>query len=171
MGIPSHPSNGSLRFMGERVLFSRYLGSADWRPVRRCPKGELHALVTIASPIDVASYHTGGRTLVQLDVSAECASQDWFGRHRVRGTGLWWDRHTRQTRLVRHGAQIEGEQWLWLEDEAGKSQRVAGSEFTSRVRELRDPPAFVVVALLLPPAKARELATTEAPPTRGFRRC
>ena len=48
--------------------------------------------------------------------------------------------------LVCHGALIEGEAWLWLEDAAGKSHRVAASELIQRMRELRNVPALVVLA-------------------------
>src|SRR5262249_155807 len=48
--------------------------------------------------------------------------------------------------IVCHGAVIEGEAWLWLEDEAGKTHRVAARELTQRVRELRNVPALVVLA-------------------------
>jgi CHAT domain len=131
-----NPDDGSPLFTGERILLSRYLGSADWRPVRRRPKAELHALVVIASPTDVESYRPGGRTLAALNVPAElarakaglegiacaelasggAATLDGLVRHLRDGCDVLY--------LVCHGALIEGEAWLWLEDEAARSRRL-----------------------------------------------
>jgi hypothetical protein len=41
---------------GEKVRFSRYLGSADWRPVQLRPSNQLRALVVVASPKALANY-------------------------------------------------------------------------------------------------------------------
>jgi hypothetical protein len=152
------PSNGSPLFTGERVLFSRYLASADWRSVQRRPKTELHALIAIANPTDVVSYQPSGRPLTALDVAAEMtrAKMGLEGIACVElasGGTATLDRIIAQLRdgcdvlyLVCHGALIDGEPWLWMEDESGKSQRVAASELIKRVRELRAPPALVVLA-------------------------
>jgi hypothetical protein len=168
------PGTGSPLFTGERVLFSRYLSSADWRPVRRRPKADLRALVVIANPADVASYQPGGRALVELDVPAELAraktglegiayaelpsagsaTLDKIVGHLRDGCDVLY--------LVCHGALIDGEPWLWLEDESGKSHRVAGSEFNSRVRELRDPPALVVLASCQSAGVGSDGSTSEA---------
>jgi hypothetical protein len=153
-----NPDDGSPLFTGERILVSRYLTSADWRPVRRRPKGNLRGLIVIANPTDVESYRPGGRALAALNVAAElerakaglegiaCAELASGGHASI-------DELVRQLRdgcdvlyLVCHGALIEGEAWLWLEDKAGRSQRVAASELTQRVRELRNVPALVVLA-------------------------
>jgi hypothetical protein len=39
-----HPEDGTLLTTGDQVLFSRYLSSRDWRPVRPRSRGELRAL-------------------------------------------------------------------------------------------------------------------------------
>jgi hypothetical protein len=152
------PDDGSPLFTGERILLSRYLSSADWRPVRRRSKTELHGLIMIASPTDVTSYRPGGRPLAALDVGAELArakaglegigcaelasggtaTLDGLMRHLRDGCDILY--------LVCHGALIEGEAWLWLEDEAGKARRVAAGELIQRVSELRNAPALVVLA-------------------------
>lgn len=41
----------------ERVRFTRYLSSLDWRQMRLRPKGDLKALVVVATPSDIATYH------------------------------------------------------------------------------------------------------------------
>jgi hypothetical protein len=152
------PDDGTPLFTGERVLLSRYLSSADWRPVWRRAKSELHALIVIANPTDVGSYQPGGRPLAALDVAAElerakaglqglvCAELASGGKATLDGLV----RHLRDgcdvLYLVCHGALIDGEAWLWLEDEAAKSRRVAASELIQRMRELRTAPALVVLA-------------------------
>ncbi|HLK62209.1 MAG TPA: CHAT domain-containing protein [Bryobacteraceae bacterium] len=50
----SDPASGEALFHGERVYFSRFLTSTDWRLVRLRARSELRALVAIASPNDLA---------------------------------------------------------------------------------------------------------------------
>ena len=67
------PQEDAWLLTSEHCLFSRYLSSFDWRPVRLRPQADLHALVAIASPTDVATYQPGGRSLAALDVAGELA--------------------------------------------------------------------------------------------------
>ena len=53
------PKDGSPLFNNENIVFSRYLSSLDWRPVRLRPKGDLRALVMIANPSDLAEFNLG----------------------------------------------------------------------------------------------------------------
>ncbi len=50
------PETDALLSTGEQVYFSRYLSSADWRPVRLRPQSTLHTLVVIANPDDRADH-------------------------------------------------------------------------------------------------------------------
>ena len=76
------PQDGSAFLTSERLLFSRYLSSLDWRPVRLRPKADLRALVVVASPTDVANYQPGERPLAALDVPGELArAKDGLGQH------------------------------------------------------------------------------------------
>ena len=50
------PDSGALLASSERVLFSRFMLSQDWRPVRLRPKATLRALVAVAAPTDLAEY-------------------------------------------------------------------------------------------------------------------
>lgn len=149
---------GAPLFTGERVLFSRYLTSADWRPVRRRPRDELRALVAIANPSDLSTYQPGGRPLTPIDVPAELArakaglqgirceelaapgsaTLDGLVAALMKGCDILY--------LVCHGAVIAGEPWLWLEGDDGKSQRVSGSDLVQRIQELRSLPALIVLA-------------------------
>jgi hypothetical protein len=153
-----NPDDGAPLFTGERILFSRYLSSADWRPVRRRPKAALHGLIVIANPTDVETYQPGGRALTSLDVAAELARAK-AGLQGVEcvelasGGRATLDGLVHQLRdgcdvlyIVCHGALIEGEAWLWLEDVTGKTHRLAARELIQRMRELRNVPALVVLA-------------------------
>jgi hypothetical protein len=153
-----YPEDSVPLFTGERILLSRYLSSADWRPVRRRPKAALHGLIVIANPTDVASYRPSGRPLASLDVAAELARakaglEGMLCTELASGGRATLDGLVQQLReacdvlyLVCHGALVEGQAWLWLEDGAGKTHRVAASELIQRMRELRNVPALVVLA-------------------------
>ena len=46
----NNPQDSSPLASGENLLFSRYLSSLDWRPVRLRPPADLRALVVISNP-------------------------------------------------------------------------------------------------------------------------
>jgi hypothetical protein len=110
----------------QNLLFSRYLSSLDWRPVRLRPKGELRALAVIANPKNLADYK-----LAPVDVSGELKRiQENLGGIAV--TALAGSDHEGRATLpnlleclregnydllylVCHGALIKDEPWLWLE--------------------------------------------------------
>jgi hypothetical protein len=152
------PQDGSSFLTGERVLFSRYLSSFDWRPVRLRPQGALRALVIIANPADLGSYQPGSQPLAALDVVNELA-QAKKGLGNIPVTALASNSsatlnnlgtHLRSgydiLHLICHGALVQGEPWLWLEDESGRTHRVAGDEFVTRLQELQQCPRLVVLA-------------------------
>jgi hypothetical protein len=138
------PQNDSAFLTSERLLFSRYLSSLDWRPVRLRPKADLRALVVVASPTDVANYQPGGRPLAPLDVAGELArAKEGLGSmpttDLASGGQATFNNLSAHLRdgydilyLVCHGALIDGEPWIWLEDETGKTHRVAGRELVTR---------------------------------------
>ena len=151
------PQDGSLLFTGERILFSRYLSSLDWQPVGPCPKGDLRALVVVANPAGLGKWQPGGQPLAALDVAGELArAQAGLGvipitplahgsaylegivAHLRDGYDILY--------LVCHGALLEGEPHLWLEDEAGNVKVVAGAELAARLAEVRHRPRLVVLA-------------------------
>lgn len=182
-----HPQDGSLLFTGERVFFSRYLSSSDWRPESLRAKGDLRALAVIANPSDLARYG-----LAPLDVPAEIARvhaglagipitslasgappvtlpavdppsagappagappAGAIDADRPIVSGPATLRYVmEQLRvghdilyLVCHGALVGGESWLWLEDEAGATARVAGADLAARLRDLPQRPRLVVL--------------------------
>jgi len=152
------PQDGSPLLTSEHILFSRYLSSRDWRPVRLRPQTELRALVVIADPTGLAEYEPGGRPLAPLDVEGELArAKSGLGSIPVTplasGGSATLNNVIAHLRdgfdvlyLVCHGALIEGRPQLWLEDEAGDVAVVAGSELVTRLRELRQRPRLVALA-------------------------
>jgi len=166
--------DGQPLFTGERILFSRYLSSADWRPVRRRPKAALRGLIVIANPTDVETYRPGGRALASLDVAAELARAK-AGLEGVEcavlasGGRATLDEMVHQLHdgcdvlyIVCHGAFIESEAWLWLEDATGKTRRVAASELIQQMRELRNVPALVVLASCQSAGSGDDARTSDA---------
>jgi CHAT domain-containing protein/SIR2-like protein len=152
------PQSGALLLTDESILFARYLSSLDWRPVRLRPQSSLRALVVIANPADLASYKPGGRQLEPVDVQGELeratanlgtipatallsggsANLNNLVEHLREGYDILY--------LVCHGALIQGEPWLWLEDEQGAVARVSGSDLVTRLKELQQRPRLIVLA-------------------------
>jgi hypothetical protein len=152
------PQDGSLLFTGEQILFSRYLSSTDWRPVRLRPASDLTALVLIANPTNLTEFRPGGRQLAAVDVAGELARAK-AGLSTIpidalaSGGTATLNNLTAQLRkgydilyMVCHGAVIEGEPRVWLEDEAGNAAVVAGADIVVRLRELDQRPGLVVLA-------------------------
>jgi hypothetical protein len=152
------PADGSPLLTGEHLLFSRYLSSLDWRPVGLRAKADLRALVVIANPADVADWQPGGRTLVPLDVDGELeraraglsgiplgilASE---GKATLEGLSAELREGYDVLYLTCHGALLDGEPHLWLEDESGDADVVAGKELVARLKEMRMRPRLVILA-------------------------
>jgi hypothetical protein len=152
------PEDDSLLLTAEQLLFSRYLSSLDWRPVGPRPRATLRALVAIANPAGLEQYQPGGRPLAPVDVAGELeraraglgaipvtplttpgsASLNSLADNLRQGYDVLY--------LVCHGALVEGEPYLWLEDEAGAVEVVSGSELVTRVKEMRRRPLLIVLA-------------------------
>jgi hypothetical protein len=157
----------------ENLLFSRYLSSRDWRPVRLRPQTRLRALVVIANPENLADYAPGGRSLAPVDVSGELAR----ARASLSGASLTDlairgqatpEKLIEQLRhgyellyLVCHGALIRGEPWLWLEDENGRVNRTSGRELADAFSRLRERPRLVVLASCQSAGAGSEASTND----------
>lgn len=138
----------------EQILFSRYLSSFDWRDVSLHPQTDLRALVLIANPAVPADH----QFLAPLNVERELA-QVKAGLGTIPVTELASGgqatlnnlcNHLRDgfdiLYLVCHGALIEGEPWLWLENDQGDIARVSGRELVEQLRNLPLRPRLVVLA-------------------------
>lgn len=153
----NNPRDGSPLCTSENILFSRYLSSLDWRPVRLRPQGNLCALAFIANPSDLADY-----SLAPVEIAGEYQrARDGLGSIPVdlvpqpetdqRASLDTLVKRLRETEydilyLVAHGAMVKDEPWLWFEDENGKVARTAGSELATRLKELTQRPRLVVLA-------------------------
>ena len=141
---PEHP--GVVLVTDERLLFSRYLTSSDWRPVRTRPQAGLRALVLLANPSDVGDYRVeGGQRLAPVDVPGEwqrartalgtlpvtllCSQLDLdpAGRPTLKELLAYLRDGYDILYLVAHGA-LEGDNpQLWLEDDDGAAALVSAA--------------------------------------------
>ena len=150
-----NPDDGSALTTDQRVLFSRYLMSQEYRPIGPRPKdAPLNVLVVIASPANLAQYK-----LVAVDVSAETeraraafqgatvtvlagngrATLDNLVEHAGRDCDVLY--------LVCHGAlAARGGPQLWLEDPYGNVNVIPGFYLVTRLKELDKQPRLVVLA-------------------------
>jgi len=137
----------------ERLRFSRYLAAGDWRPITLRPRGQLSAVIAVASPADLARY-----ALAPINAPAELARAR-AGLGPIPSLALAAPGQVTLVALVAalredvdilylvcHGALVDGEPWLWLEDTAGAAARVSGQELAQRIRELERRPRLVVLA-------------------------
>lgn len=151
------PQDDSPLATNENVLFSRYMSSMDWRPIRLRARGDLRALVMVSNPSDLAEYQ-----LAPIDVEAE----EKRARDGLAGIPVsvlsQSNAETKATLnnlfdflraetfdilyIVCHGAMVKEEPWLWLEDEHGRAARVSGVELLTRIKELQERPRLVVLA-------------------------
>jgi hypothetical protein len=145
------PRTGKPLATRERVLFSRYLSSHDWRLVKLRSQESLRALVAIANPTDLGKYQMApvdvvGEQKRARDALGEIPIVDLTGpktfTHLVDRLHEEFD----VLYLVAHGALIDGEPILWLEDATGASDRRPGRDLVDRLGELPCPPRLVVLA-------------------------
>jgi CHAT domain/SIR2-like domain len=153
------PETGSRVATRQNVLLSRYLSTPDWRPVPLPPWHRLTALVVIANP-DVTTKTRVGRSDVPLD---DIDVPDELRRAREALDGMRI-RELAEPRtatlkeivtalgagvdllyLVCHGGIYGEDPMLYLEDEQGMADVVAGTELVERIAELERPPTLVVL--------------------------
>ncbi|MBN2304998.1 MAG: CHAT domain-containing protein [Anaerolineae bacterium] len=163
------PENGGWLLTSENVLFSRFLGSSDWRPIKLRPKADLRALVVIANPADLAGgrFRVRGHDLAPVKVDDELARAqrglgDLFagqlisdpaapGQASIQAiTAALRDRYD-ILYLVCHGGILSKEPagpYLWLEKEDGTADVVPGQTLVDYLSDLppRDRPMLVVLA-------------------------
>lgn len=147
------PAGDTPLLTSEQLLFSRYLSSGDWRPITLRPQAKLRALAVVANPVDIARFSLGA-----IDAPAELQrARQGMGAIEVSeqsGTGqATLNKILERLRegydilyLVCHGAMIRGKPVLYLEDDAGNTAAMAGSDLVTRMSELRERPRLVVLA-------------------------
>ncbi len=149
--------DGSPLSTNENLLFSRYLSSLDWRPVRLRAKGDLKALVVVANPSDLADHKLAAvdvqgeleraeKNLGEIPVSPlpeaaggqKATLRNLFNQLREVEPDILY--------LVCHGTLKGEEPILWLERQDGKADRISGSNLVMQMKELVDRPRLVVLA-------------------------
>jgi hypothetical protein len=152
------PQSDRSLLMDDCILFSRFLGSFDMRPVRLRAKSQLRALVVIANPADLEEWKPGGETLAPIDVEGElqrvteslqdvsittlsgeqCATIEAIREALRDEYDIFY--------LVCHGALIDEEPRLWLQDEQGKSRVTSGTELVDVLSRLPAMPRLMVLS-------------------------
>lgn len=138
----------------ERIVFSRFMLSRDWRVVNLRPKVAWKALVAVAAPVDLARYgmppvdlagevDRARHGLAGIDVSVLGQDQpvtlDALLDGMRQGMNLIY--------LVCHGAMPKGrEPCLFLQDRQGATARALASALAQRIGELPEAPLLVVLA-------------------------
>lgn len=147
------PATATPLLTNENIIFSRYLSSLDWRPVRLRPQRDLSALVVIAAPDNVTQYGMAAVNVEQELETARTGLGDIACTELAEPRSATLDNIIAHLRdevdilyLVAHGALANGEPVLYLEDESGKTKPTRGSELVTRLRELTVRPRLVVLA-------------------------
>lgn len=140
---------------GERIVFSRYLSSSDWQPVRLLPKRDLHALAVVANPKNLEEYQLAAVKVAEEIARLRESLRDIFITELVSGQGgpvtlinlvAQVARGVDILYLVCHGRFKDGTPYLYLENEQGEVKPEAGDELARRIRELKQRPMLVVLA-------------------------
>ena len=153
------PDTGSKLSTDEHVLISRFLSGGGAPSARLRPRASLRALVMIANPRNLDNQRVKDRDLAPIAVDAEwkraAESLKSIGIVKLAAPEEQPSLDNLMARLregfdvlylVCHGALLDHEPWLWLENETGDVDRVPGEKLAARLREMRDPPQVVVLA-------------------------
>ncbi len=156
------PDTGDALATSEQTLFSRFMASRDWRPIKLRPRAELSALVAVSAPSDLGAGKT--YPLAEVDLESEIArARAALEGARVEVAGedqpLTLDHLACRLRdggggrgvdvlyLACHGAVSKrGVPALYLQNPDGTTAVTRGSDLADRVRELTDPPRLVFLA-------------------------
>jgi hypothetical protein len=163
------PQEGSPLCTNQNVLFSRYLSSLDWRPVRLRPKDQLKALVVVSNPSNLSSFGLDpvdvpgelNRAVIGLgDIQTlTIPNQSGSLKSTINNViQLLQNESADILYLVCHGVFAKDESWIWLEDQEGKAARISGTELVTRLKELPSRPRLIVLASCQ--SAGKEIATT-----------
>lgn len=148
------PSENTSLVTSERILFTRYLASQDFRPVKIKPQKDLRALVFISNPTNLADLEgfapidsagelerarkaLGNLAVATLAPNEFATLNKLIEKLRDEIDILY---------LVAHGAVGADEPVVFLQDEMGRLHDVKASDLVARINELQDPPSLVVLA-------------------------
>ena len=150
------PRDGSPVLTDENIVFSRYLSSNDWRPVRLRPKSALRALVVVSGPTDLDRFQARVLAPVAVEDEVERAQNGLsplpsrvLANHGEVTEGRLFDELRDGCDilyLVCHGYLAGDEPYLILENEDGTAARIRGGTLVDRIRDLTRVPRLVVLA-------------------------
>jgi hypothetical protein len=150
------PDTGTPLSTDEGVLISRFLSGGKPPPPKMRPRDRLRALVAIANPkgLDNQKERDLAPIAVEEELARAAASLKSIAIEKlVAPEPVSLENLTSKLRdgfdilyLVCHGALVNDEPLLWLENENGGIDRVSGEKLAARVRQLPDPPRLVVLA-------------------------
>ncbi len=146
------PKTGGTLATSERIVFSRFIRSHDWRRIKPRPKSDLKALIAVASPTDLAK-HKLAAVNVELEQARESLAE-------LKPTVIGNDAPLTLNRLIeviRAGVDIlylvcHGEishakiPYLLLQNEDGTTAKTPAKDFADRINELMEVPRLVVLA-------------------------
>ena len=142
-------------FTGEEILFSRYLSSTNWHPVKLRAKGNLKALVAIANPSDLNEYNLGEVkkeeelkhvqaslgdipiTVLPSNDTDHCTLNAIIN-HLRDGYDILY--------LVAHGAFVKEQPWILLETEDGTVSRISGQKLVNSIQDMENRPRLIILA-------------------------
>jgi hypothetical protein len=163
---PDDPDAATELAANSRIYFSRYLSSSDMREVRLRPGAELSALIAIAAPADVGRFaDAAGQPLpaIQVDgadgelalaaaglaglrlVPPPLVTDPSGSRVTLKRLVASLDEGPDILYLVCHGAIVDGEPQLLLEDDEGKADPASGDDLIQAFKRLRTLPRLVVL--------------------------
>jgi tetratricopeptide (TPR) repeat protein len=147
---PARPDQPLLT-TGTQVVFSRYLSSSAWQPVRVPPLEELRALAVLSSPLDLPDF---GLTPLDLEIERALVTAS-FGQIPVTVLGRGAANLDTITQhlgdgydiiyLLAHGRAGDGDTLIYLEDADGLTAPTLGSVLATRIAELERRPRLIIL--------------------------
>ncbi|HEY3312832.1 MAG TPA: CHAT domain-containing protein [Anaerolineales bacterium] len=144
-----NPQDNSPLTTNQNIVFSRYMASLDWRPVRLQSKGALTALAMVANPSDLASMKLAA-IKVDDELALARAGLPDITVNTCKGNlealiASLQAQPVDVLYMVCHGYLANGQPFLVLEDENGKLVKVPGGTLVNRLNELPQQPRLVVL--------------------------
>jgi len=153
-----HPKTDTTLTTSEALLFSRFMVSRDWRPVKLRARAQLRALIAVSAPpaaklqqmqlapVDYEGEVTRVRAaLADIEVRTLGGPNDPFTLDRLidmlrEDVDILY--------LVSHGmfGRSTGTPALILQDDAGEAKPIKGEDLALRIAELQKGPRLVVLA-------------------------
>ncbi len=152
------PESGNALATSEKTLFSRFIASQDWRPVKLRPKSELKALIAVSSPSDLGEGKKYQLAEIDPDGEIDRARKALDGaRIKVAGKDepLTLDHLIDRLRdgidilyLACHGAIAKRGNMpaLYLQNADGTTAVTRGADLATRLADLARPPRLAFLS-------------------------